>query len=235
MSLFKKKNAACQPCPDLAEICLPDRFWAAYSRSLKMPFGKTVDPSNFSVALHCPNPRACLGGVLSEEQLPLLNTSSSREVADGVRLKTPGASAPPPHVLYLTLAYKDDWRAWEIERFLRKVTLSFVAASLSASYWDAMHLFIIFLILLSSLLLTGLCRPYKNDLWNASEAGLLTASLMMISSVNMLRSNDEHWTTDLIFGKRLAAGIIALTVVVSSGMMLLVMFNIYREMRKNAQ
>lgn len=49
-----------------------------------MPFGKTIDPSNFSLALHCPNPRACLGGELSEESLPLLNTSSSRGVADGV-------------------------------------------------------------------------------------------------------------------------------------------------------
>ena len=55
-----------------------------------MPPGMSIDPRNFSLALHCPNPIACRGGTLAQEPQEAagvgkpLNTSDSGEVVMAV-------------------------------------------------------------------------------------------------------------------------------------------------------
>ena len=49
-------NAKCEFCPEMAEVCAPER--------LKMPDGMTVDWRNLSIGIYCPNALACKGGSL---------------------------------------------------------------------------------------------------------------------------------------------------------------------------
>lgn len=115
------------------------------------------------------------------------------------------------------------------------MSLSLVATSMSVTYWDSVHLFLLFGILLSSLLLIAACRPYKLHRWNVTEAFLLTTALVTISLVTMLQGNEAHWATDLEAGKVVASAIILLLVVICGNMMLLVMVTLYQEWKAGRQ
>ena len=54
--LIQAVNPQCQLCPPQATKCFPT--------NLTMPAGMTVDATNFSIQLYCPNPVACPGGYL---------------------------------------------------------------------------------------------------------------------------------------------------------------------------
>lgn len=155
--------------------------------------------------------------------------------SEAIRAKHQTEGPQSPEIFYLTRAYKPEWRLWEIERFLRKMSLSLVATSMSVTYWDSVHLFLLFGILLSSLLLIAACRPYKLHRWNVTEAFLLTTALVTISLVTMLQGNEAHWATDLEAGKVVASAIILLLVVICGNMMLLVMVTLYQEWKAGRQ
>ena len=161
-------------------------------------------------------------GALIYLTLPVCFLGTCLWWSEAIRAKHQTEGPQSPEIFYLTRAYKPEWRLWEIERFLRKMSLSVVATSLSVTYWDSVHLFLLFGILLSSLLLIAICRPYKLDRWNITEAFLLTTALITISLVTMLQANESHWSTDLEVGKILASAIILLLAVICGNMMLLV-------------
>jgi len=174
-------------------------------------------------------PENGLLGALIYLTLPVCFLGTCLWWSEAIRAKHQTEGPQSPEIFYLTRAYKPEWRLWEIERFLRKMSLSVVATSLSVTYWDSVHLFLLFWILLSSLLLIAICRPYKLHRWNITEAFLLTTALITISLVSMLQANEAHWATDLEAGKVLATFIILLLAVICGNMMLLVMVTLYQE------
>lgn len=180
-------------------------------------------------------PENFLLGALIYLTLPVCFLGTCLWWSEAIRAKHQTEGPQSPEIFYLTRAYKPEWRLWEIERFLRKMSLSVVATSLSVTYWDSVHLFLLFGILLSSLLLIAICRPYKLDRWNITEAFLLTTALITISLVTMLQANEAHWATDLEVGKVLASSIILLLVVICGNMMLLVMVTLYQEWKAGRQ
>ena len=167
-------------------------------------------------------PENGLLGALIYLTLPVCFLGTCLWWSEAIRAKHQTEGPQSPEIFYLTRAYKPEWRLWEIERFLRKMSLSVVATSLSVTYWDSVHLFLLFGILLSSLLLIAICRPYKLHRWNITEAFLLTTALITISLVSMLQANEAHWATDLEAGKVLATVIILLLAVICGNMMFLV-------------
>lgn len=174
-------------------------------------------------------PENGLLGALIYLTLPVCFLGTCLWWSEAIRAKHQTEGPQSPEIFYLTRAYKPEWRLWEIERFLRKMSLSVVATSLSVTYWDSVHLFLLFGILLSSLLLIAICRPYKLHRWNITEAFLLTTALITISLVSMLQANEAHWATDLEAGKVLATVIILLLAVICGNMMFLVMVTLYQE------
>ncbi|CAJ1436386.1 unnamed protein product, partial [Effrenium voratum] len=103
----------------------------------------------------------------------------------------------PPHVLYLTQAYKPSFEAWEVERLVRKMMLTVVSTVLPVTLSPALQMQCISAILLGSLMLYAHVRPYKEDDWNRLELRLLGCAVLITGFTTCLLANDSHWSRSL--------------------------------------
>eukprot|EP00437_Effrenium_voratum_P069670 CAMPEP_0181486508 /NCGR_PEP_ID=MMETSP1110-20121109/47210_1 /TAXON_ID=174948 /ORGANISM="Symbiodinium sp., Strain CCMP421" /LENGTH=888 /DNA_ID=CAMNT_0023612727 /DNA_START=12 /DNA_END=2674 /DNA_ORIENTATION=+ len=100
----------------------------------------------------------------------------------------------PPHVLYLTQAYKPNCETWEVERLVRKMMLTLVSTVLPVTLSPALQMQFISAILLGSLTLYAHVRPYKEDDWNRLELRLLSCAVLITGFTTCLLANDSHWS-----------------------------------------
>lgn len=67
----------------------------------------------------------------------------------------------PTYILYLTGSYKSEYRAWEIERLVRKMLLSLFTTTIPVSYSPALQMLVVSNILVVSMVLHYYFMPYK--------------------------------------------------------------------------
>ncbi|CAE7518251.1 CCR4 [Symbiodinium natans] len=99
----------------------------------------------------------------------------------------------PPHVVYLTNAYKEEFAAWEVERLVRKMLLTLVGAVLPITLAPALQLACLSVILVLSLVAYLHLLPYKEKAFNLIEAALLSDALIVTALSNSLLANDSNW------------------------------------------
>ncbi|CAE7310930.1 unnamed protein product [Symbiodinium natans] len=101
--------------------------------------------------------------------------------------------SPPAHVKYLTMAYKPEFAYWEVERLVRKTFILLAKFTLPIMVSPALQMETIASILMLSVALYVVCRPYEIGAWNLAEAGLLLVALFMTNLTTCLLANDLHW------------------------------------------
>lgn len=122
----------------------------------------------------------------------------------------------PVHVAFLTAPYHEAYAKWETERLLRKTTFTLLAAMLPVSASPSLQMSSLGLLLLGSLVMNGMLRPYKDARWNLVEVAQLTTCLAMMLTTAALLARDVHWGESkavqemiILFVTFLAAGISA--------------------------
>ncbi|CAE7353253.1 CCR4 [Symbiodinium sp. CCMP2592] len=140
-------------------------------------------------------------------------------------------SPKPPHVVYLTNAYKDKFAAWEVERLVRKMLLTLVGAVLPITLSPALQLGCLSVILVVSLVAYVHLLPYKQNAFNLIEAALLADALVIAALSNSLLANDSNWakteSTNLIL-----LFFTAFLSVAGAGLMLLLLIRAYLRERR---
>ena len=92
------------------------------------------------------------------------------ETDDTCDAATGEGTTAPKYVLYLTQSYKSECCAWEIERLVRKMLLCLITTLLPVTYSPSWQMESVSLVLIASLLLHFIFKPYNVDLWNATES-----------------------------------------------------------------
>eukprot|EP00435_Cladocopium_sp_Y103_P024416 s231_g6.t1 len=147
-------------------------------------------------------------------------------------LSHPGeGTTAPKYVLYLTQSYKSECCAWEIERLVRKMLLCLITTLLPVTYSPSWQMESVSLILIASLLLHFIFKPYNVDLWNATEIGLLTIALVLTGLTTTVLANDLHWAHSFVTGRVMIVVVIMLVAVICGTMAFLVIVNIVKERR----
>eukprot|EP00439_Symbiodinium_sp_Y106_P022971 s939_g2.t2 len=140
-------------------------------------------------------------------------------------------SPKPPHVVYLTNAYKDKFAAWEVERLVRKMLLTLVGAVLPITLSPALQLGCLSVILVVSLVAYVHLLPYKQNAFNLIEAALLADALVIAALSNSLLANDSNWSkteaTNLVL-----LFLTAFLSVAGAGLMLLLLIRAYLRERR---
>eukprot|EP00434_Breviolum_minutum_P037178 symbB.v1.2.032956.t1/scaffold3759.1/size89661/2 len=135
----------------------------------------------------------------------------------------------PTYILHLTGSYKPEYRAWEIERLVRKMLLSVFTSTIPVSYSPAFQMLVVSNILVVSMVLHYYFMPYKVDIWNHIEFSLLAVALPLTSLTTLLIVNDLHFARSNFIAMCLMVSMISLLAAISGTMILLVVLNIYRE------
>jgi len=148
-----------------------------------------------------------------------------------VVLSHAGEGTAPKYVLYLTQSYRSQCCAWEIERLVRKMLLSLITTLLPVTYSPSWQMESVSLVLIASLLLHFMFKPYNVDLWNATEIGLLTLALVLTGLTTTVLANDLHWAHSFVTGRVTVVVVIMLVAVVCGTMAFLVIMNIVKERR----
>ncbi|CAJ1340853.1 unnamed protein product [Effrenium voratum] len=142
--------------------------------------------------LHCdflpdiPAPVTTIAGIIA---LLLLGV-----VIAWTRAASSTVSPTPPHVMYLTNAYKAEFAAWEVERLTRKMLLTLAAAMLPVTLAPALQLACLSVILTISLLCFLIFMPYKELVFNLVEAVLLATGLIMTALSSTVLVSDTDWS-----------------------------------------
>ena len=100
---------------------------------------------------------------------------------------------PPPHVIFITKAYKKDYLLWETERLLRKSLLKFSSTALPVTYSPASQMACVALVLLGSGFSYAILMPYRESKWNYTEIILVCSASIMTCLTTCLLSNEAHW------------------------------------------
>ncbi|CAJ1365842.1 unnamed protein product [Effrenium voratum] len=135
----------------------------------------------------------------------------------------------PPHVLYLTQAYKPNCAAWEVERLVRKMMLTLASTVLPVTLSPALQMQFISAILLGSMMLYQYRLPYKEDDWNRLELGLLGCAVLITGFTTCLLANDSHWSRSMETQFALMVFIAAPAAIVCATLVVLVAVEMYRE------
>ncbi|CAJ1408518.1 unnamed protein product, partial [Effrenium voratum] len=85
------------------------------------------------------------------------------------------------YYLYLTSAYKDEFKWWEVTRLVRKTLLAIVCAVFPLTLHPVTEIFCISLILIVATVLEMQAKPYKKANWNRSEKCLLITSMFTVN------------------------------------------------------
>ena len=90
------------------------------------------------------------------------------------------AKAPlPPHVLYISRAYKSEHAGWELERLLRKMLLALIQGAFPITIHPVSLLALTSIVLMFSLVAYLKLKPYKKDAFNQLETLLLMIGVSM--------------------------------------------------------
>ncbi|CAE7310987.1 unnamed protein product [Symbiodinium natans] len=137
--------------------------------------------------------------------------------------------SPPAHVKYLTMAYKPEFSYWEVERLVRKTLLLLAKFTLPIMVSPALQMQTIASILMLSVALYVVCRPYEIGAWNWAESGLLLVGLFMTNLTTCLLANDLHWARSQGTQVALIFLICSLAGGISIGMAVLIAFALLSE------
>eukprot|EP00435_Cladocopium_sp_Y103_P005573 s5971_g1.t2 len=147
-----------------------------------------------------------------------------------------GAEKPfPPYVLYLTGSYKPECHEWEIERLVRKMLLSVLTCAIPVSYSPALQMEAVSVVLIVSMNLHTYYMPYKVLAWNFIEIGLLTTALLLTGLTTTLIATDLHFSQSRSTASFLIFLVIFLVAAICGTMIVLVLWNIYREWKSKGE
>ncbi|CAE7772349.1 GIP [Symbiodinium pilosum] len=138
-----------------------------------------------------------------------------------------------PGVKYLTNAYTEECRMWEITVLLRKMTLMVVNAILPVSLHAALQMECITVILLISLVMNHKYSPYVLKAWNNSESVLLILALATVTLTSCYKANELDWAQSATAQQSLMVMIILLATGPAVFMGIRITIALYREIMED--
>ena len=129
------------------------------------------------------------------------------------------AKAPlPPHVLYISRAYKSEHAGWELERLLRKMLLALIQSAFPVTMHPVSLLALTSIVLMFSLVAYLKLKPYKKDAFNQLETLLLMigVSMPILTIVSVAQTRGEVKCALVGMGEALAFLIISVLLAAGS-------------------
>eukprot|EP00435_Cladocopium_sp_Y103_P067964 s503_g30.t2 len=137
----------------------------------------------------------------------------------------------PSHVAFLTNKYGEGRQYFEAERLVRKVLLATAAAFYPSTTFPALQMTGLMIITCASMCLYGIFHPYRQQIWNWSELGLLATAQLLIAVASAVISNEEQWDKTEIGQMSMIVTLGAIVTAVCSAFMVKIAMEVWRERR----
>lgn len=137
----------------------------------------------------------------------------------------------PSHVAFLTRKYGEGRRYFEAERLIRKVLLATAAALYPSTTFPSLQMTSLTIVTGASMLVYGVFQPYRQQLWNWSELGLLATALLLIAMASAVIWNEERWDKTQIGQIAMIITLGGIVTAVCSAFMVKIAAEVWRERR----